>query len=129
MYGNGAIDYSTVARWVKQINDGEEEPAESNLFDRPRNGRPSSAHSFANINQADALIKKNRRIIINELAESLAVSAESAVKIMDTMGYSKLCGRWVPRHLTEAYKQSRLEACSKLLEYCHKFFAAKSDRR
>ena len=86
MYGDGAIDYSTVTRWVKRINDGQEEPAESNLC-----GRPSSAHSSANIDQADALIKKNRRITINELAESLGVSAGNAVKIMDTLGYSKVC--------------------------------------
>ena len=49
VYGNGAIDYSTVTRWVKRINDGQEEPAESDLCDRPRSGRPFSAHSFANI--------------------------------------------------------------------------------
>ena len=59
------------------------------------------------------------RITINELAESLGVSAGSAVKIMDTLGYSKMCKRWVPRQLTEAHKQSRLETCSDLLEYSH----------
>ena len=37
------------------------------------------------------LIKENRRITINELAESIAVSAGSAVKIMDTLRYSKVC--------------------------------------
>ena len=114
MYGDSAIDYSTVTRWVKWINDGQEEPA-----DRSRSGRPSSAHSSVNIGKADELIKENRRITINELAESLGVSAGSAVKIMDTLGYSKVCARWVPRQLTEAHKQSRLEACSELLEYCH----------
>ena len=72
------IDYSTVTKWVKQINDGHEEPAESDLCDRPRSGRPFSAYSFANIDQADALIKENRRITINELSESLGVSAGSA---------------------------------------------------
>ena len=50
VYGGGAIDYSTVTRWVKRINDGQEEPAESDLCDRPRSGRPSSAHISANIN-------------------------------------------------------------------------------
>ena len=79
VYGDGAIDYSTVTRRVKQINNGQEESAESDLCDRP-----SSAHSSANIDQADALIKKNRHITINELAESLGISAGSAVKIMDT---------------------------------------------
>jgi len=63
------------------------------------------------------LIKQKRRIIINELAESLGVSAGSAVKIMDTLGYSKVWARWVPRQFTEAHKQPRLEVCSELLEY------------
>ena len=90
------------------------EPAESDLCNRP-----SSAHSSANIDQADALIKENRCITINELAESLGVSTGSAVRIMDTLGYSKVCARWVPRQLTEAHKESCLEACSELLEYCH----------
>ena len=38
---------------------------------------------------------------------------------MNTLGYSKMCARWVPKQLTEAHKQSRLEACFKLFEYCH----------
>ena len=105
-------------RWVKRINDGQEEPAESDLCDKSRSGKPFSAHSSANINQIDALIRENRRITITELAESLGVSVGSAVKIMDTLGYSKVCARWVSRKLTEAHKQSRL-ACSELLEYCH----------
>ena len=113
VYGDGTIDYSTVTRWVKRINDGQEKPAESDLCDRPRSGRSSSAHGSANVDQADALIKENRRITINELAESLGVSAGSAVKTMDTLGYS----RWASKQLTEAQKQSHLEACSELLEF------------
>ena len=95
VYGDGATDYSTVTRWVKRISDGQEEPAESDLCERPRSGRPSSAHSSPNIDQADALIKENIRITINELAESLGVSAGSGVKTMDTPGYSKVCAKWV----------------------------------
>ena len=119
VYGDGAIDYSTVTRWVKQINHKQEESAESDLCDRPRSGRPSSVHSSANIDQADTLIKENRCITINELAESLGVSAGCTVKIMDTLGYSNVCARWVPRQITEAHKQSRLGACFELLKYCH----------
>ena len=89
-YGDGAVDYNTMTRWVKRINGGQEEPAESDLCDRPRNGRLSSAHSSANIDLADELMKENRCITINKLAESLGVSVGSAVKIMDTLGYSKV---------------------------------------
>ena len=38
---------------------------------------------------------------------------------MDTLEYSKVCARWVPRQLTEVHKLSHLEACSEFLEYCH----------
>ena len=91
VYGDNAIDYSSLCCslsywWVKQINDKQEEPAESNLCDKPKSGKPSSAHSSANIDQADII---NRHITINELAESLAVSAGSAEKIMNTGGIQK----------------------------------------
>ena len=104
MYSDGAIDYSTVTRWMKRINDGQEEPAESDLCDKPRSCRPSSVYSSANIDQAHALIKEHRHITINELDESLGVSPGSAVKIMDTLGYSKVCAGWVPRQITGAHK-------------------------
>ena len=61
------IDYSKVMRWVKQINDGQEKPAESNLCDRPRSGRPSSAHSYANIDQEDALRKTDTSLLMSLL--------------------------------------------------------------
>ena len=50
VYGDGAVDYNTVTRWVKRINDGQKEPTKSDLCDRPRSGRPSFAYSSANIN-------------------------------------------------------------------------------
>ena len=65
------------------------------------------------------MIKENRCITINELTESLGVNAGSTVKIMDTLGYSKVYARWVSKQLTEAHKQSCVEACSKILKYCH----------
>ena len=37
---------------------------------------------------------------------------------MEELGFAKVCARWVPRQLTDAHKQARLEACLKLLE-CH----------
>ena len=32
--------------------------------------------------------------------------------------YAKVCARWVPRQLTDVYKQARFKNCLKLLE-CH----------
>ena len=118
MHGDGAIDYSTVTRWMKQINDAQENLLKA-IF---AIGQEVVGHLLLTVLltlQADALIKEKRCITINELAESLRVSAGNAVKIMDTLGYSKVRERWVLRQLTEAHKQSHLKACSELLEYCH----------
>ena len=93
---------------MKRINDGQEEPAKSDLCDRPRSGRPSSAHSSANIDQADALIKENRRMTINECCKDYGYPA-----------VFKSVRKWVLRKLTEAHEQSRPKACFDLLEYCH----------
>ena len=49
VYGDGAMDYSTVTRWVKRIKDKQEESAESDLCNMPKSGRSSFAHSFTNI--------------------------------------------------------------------------------
>ena len=49
VYVDGVIDLSTVTRWVKGINDVQEELAKSDLCYRPRSGQPSSAHSCADI--------------------------------------------------------------------------------
>ena len=49
VYGDTRLQHST--RWVKLINDGQEEPAESDFCDRPRSGRPFSANSSANIDK------------------------------------------------------------------------------
>ena len=37
---------------------------------------------------------------------------------MGKLCFAKVCARWVPRQLTDAHKQARLEACLELLE-CH----------
>ena len=88
VYGANAVDCSTVTRWVKRINDGQEEPGESDLHDVARSGRPASAYNAVSIDQK-TLNTENRRVTNNELAEPLRVSAWSAVKIVDSMGIQK----------------------------------------
>ena len=116
VFKNDAIDYSTVKRWVQRFKGGEEEMGKASVSDRPRSGRPASAVNPASLARADALIKADRRVTVDEIATALDISHGSAVNVFESLGYGKVCARWVPRKLTEAHREARVEACSELLE-------------
>ena len=60
VYDDGAIDYSTVTRRVKRINNGQEESAKSDFCDWPRSGRPFLYPNIGIINQISKNILKNK---------------------------------------------------------------------
>ena len=45
----------------------------------------------------------------------LSVSNGSAMAIIDALGYSKVCARWVPRRLATEHRRQRKAICSELL--------------
>ena len=47
-YGDVIVDYSTVTKWLKQINDIQKESAKSDFCDKPRISRLYFVHSSAN---------------------------------------------------------------------------------
>ena len=108
------LDYSNVRRWVCRLNDGKLGTA--SVVDKPRSGRPSSSVNPANRAKADALIREDRRTTVDEQAENLGVSHGSAYKTVESLGFSKVCARWVPRELTTERKIDRVNACTEHLE-------------
>jgi histone-lysine N-methyltransferase SETMAR len=61
-------------------------------------------------------IHADRRITSRQLAVQLSVSTGSAMAIIDTLEYSKVCARWVPRSPTTEHRRQRKAICSDLLE-------------
>ena len=124
VYKEITLDYSNVRRWVCRLND--EKVGTASVADKPRSGRPSSSVIPANNAKSDALIREDRRTTLDELedrrttldelAESLGVSHGSAYNIVGSLGFSKVCTRWVPRELTTERKTDRVNACTELLE-------------
>jgi hypothetical protein len=47
------------------------------------------------LQHADGIINANRRITSLQLAVQLSVSSGSAMAIIDALGYSKVCAKWV----------------------------------
>jgi hypothetical protein len=59
---------------------------------------------------ADDIIHADQRLTSRQLAIQLSVSNGSAMAIIDALGYSKVCARWVPGSLTteQMSKESHL---------------------
>ena len=104
VYGDASLAYSTVKKWVSRIKHEEDDPSLSSLQDRPRSGRPSSAVNPGNNDKVEKLIRDDRRITIDDIAERVGVSHGSAVNIVNELGFAKVCARWVPRQLLDTSK-------------------------
>jgi histone-lysine N-methyltransferase SETMAR len=112
VYGNSAVDRSTVGRWVKRTS---EEHGHADLDDQSRSGRPQTAMTEDTIDRANNLIQSDRRMTVAELSMQLEIGEASVCRILNKLGYSKVCARWVPRQLTDGHKERRKAICSELV--------------
>ena len=67
------------------------------------------------LQRANIIIHADRRITSWQLVIQLSVSKGSAMAIIDTLGYSKVCIRWIPRSLTTEHRHQRKAICFELL--------------
>ena len=111
VYGMDAVDASTVRRWVRRFESGE-----SDVEDKARSGRPHTATTPENEARLDGLIRADRRITVNEMREELGVGVSAVETMLSSLGYSKVCARWVPRMLTQDQKDRRRDVCQDLLD-------------
>ena len=111
-YGDDTIDVSNVRRWVRHFQDGEK-----GVHDKPRPGRPCTAVTPRNEERLDQLIRGDRRIKTSELCAQLNVGCNALEKMLEHLGYHKVCARWVPRMLTEDHKTQRMAMCRDLLDH------------
>ena len=102
-------------KWVSRIEDEEDDLSLSSLQDRRRSGRQSSAVNPENSDEVEKLIRDDRRITIDDIAECVGVSHGSAVNIANKLGFAKVCARWVSRQLLDFHKQARLKLARSLL--------------
>jgi len=70
-----------------------------------------------------------RQLTINEVANRLQINHGSAYEIIhNTLGFHKVCARWVPKQLTMLHKQTRLDICQQNLDRYDKESDAFLDR-
>ena len=112
VYGNGALKYATVCKWVRGFNDGRE-----SIENDPRVGRPVSILTEKNIATVKTLIEENARYTMQEIEELSGIHSSSVLKILrERLGLRKICACCVPHLLTDEQKQSRVRLELQVIE-------------
>ena len=112
VYGNGALRYATVCKWVCRFNDGQES-VENGL----RVGRPVSVLTEKNVGTMKMLIEEDACYTVQEIEELSGIHSSSVLKILrEQLGLRKICACWVPHLLTDEQKQSRVRLASQVID-------------
>ena len=89
IYGNGALNYATVCKWVRCFNDGRES-VENDL----RVGRLVSVLMEKNVAIVKTLIEEDARYTMQEIEELSGIHSSSVLKILgERLGLRKICAR------------------------------------
>lgn len=111
VYGESCMSIAMVCRWRDSFVSGRD-----NVHDEKRSGRPASVTGDkTNVVAIREIVEEDRRLSLDEISEKLPpsfqLSRASLQRILtENLGYRKVCARWVPRVLTTAHKDARLEA-------------------
>ena len=112
VYGNGALKYATVCKWVHHFNDGR-----GSIENDPRVGRPVSILTEKNVATVKTLIEEDAGYTVQEIEELSGIHSSSVLKILlERLGLHKICACWVPHLLTDEQKQSLVRLALQVIE-------------
>ena len=111
VYGNSALKYATVCKWVRGI-DGRE-----SIENDPLVGRRVSILTEKNVATVKTLIEEDACYTVQEIEELSGIHWSSVLKILrERLGLRKICACWVPHLLTDEQKLSRVRLASQVIE-------------
>ena len=85
-YGNGALEYATVCKWVCRFNGRE------SIENDPRMGRPVSVLTEKNVATVKTLHEEDARYTVQEIEELSGIHSSSVLKILrERLGLRKIC--------------------------------------
>lgn len=106
------ISRSQSGRWHKAFKEGREE-----IADEPRSGRPTMTRTDENVNRVREVLRSDRRLSIQQIANTLNMSTFAVHGIVTKdLQMHKVCAKLVPKVLTEDQKELRLLRCQELLD-------------
>ena len=109
---NQAPEINTIYKWIRYFKAGGE-----SLADQRRSGRPKTAVTKANIQRVQDLVEENPHITYAEIEAETSLHPPAIKEILhESLNLRKLASRWIPRQLTDAQKQKRVECCRENLK-------------
>ena len=112
VYGNSALKYAAVCKWVCRFNDGRE-----SIENDSRVGRPVSVLTEKNVATVKWLIAEDASYTEKEMEELSGIHSSSVLKILrERLWIHKICMRWVPHLLKDEQKQSWVRLASQVIE-------------
>ena len=119
VYGSSAPSYAQVKFWVGEFKRGR-----TSLEDEARSGCPLDATDEEMCKKVRDLVYSDRRIQVEEIAQTLGISHGSVSTILyDCLGMRKLAAHWVLKSLSDEQMATTASVCSTLL----KRFRSKDD--
>lgn len=107
VYTTSCVSKSTISRWMNRFHDGREA-----ISDDHRSGRPTTVQSETNLTAIEAYIKQDRRVTIQDVADTFDISYTSTQDIMvNKLGLRRVSARWVPRLLVPEQMRERVKRC------------------
>ncbi|UYV80288.1 hypothetical protein LAZ67_18002305 [Cordylochernes scorpioides] len=110
-FKDDCISRSQSGKWHKAFKEGREEVA-----DEPRSGRPTTARTDENVDRVLEVLRTDRRLSIQQIADTLHMSTFVVHGIVtEDLQMRKVCAKLVPKVLTQDQKELRVLRCQELL--------------
>ncbi|PNF21974.1 hypothetical protein B7P43_G17875, partial [Cryptotermes secundus] len=110
-YESVCMGASSVRRWVRHFKDGN-----NSIEDEHWSGRPQTASTECDKERVDEIIQDDRHVTVDTIAQKLGIGHSAVQEMIESLGYRKVCSRWVPQLLTEDHKGQRKAITSELLQ-------------
>lgn len=111
-FTDGCMSRSQCGRWHKAFKEGREE-----IADEPRPGRPTTARTDENVNRVRDVLRSDRRVSVQYIADTLSMSTFAVHGIVtEDLQMRKVCGKLVPKVLSADQRQLRVSRCQELLD-------------
>ncbi|UYV65641.1 hypothetical protein LAZ67_3004938 [Cordylochernes scorpioides] len=105
-------EWRAILRTPSAFKEGREEVA-----DEPRSGRPTTARTDENVDRVLEVLRTDRRLSIQQIADTLHMSTFVVHGIVtEDLQMRKVCAKFVPKVLTQDQKELRVLRCQELLD-------------
>ncbi|XP_049273386.1 protein GVQW3-like [Rhipicephalus sanguineus] len=113
VFGDDAMSRTQIKVWYNRFKDGR-----ASVESEPRSGRPSTCRNDQVIAEVNAVVMRERRVTIREIAEVVGISTLSAHSIMtEDLAIKRVAAKFLPKLLTVEQKQLRVEVSQDMLDF------------